>query len=331
MANKVHIAVVGAGYWGKNHIRTLDELNALGAIVESNEIKRNEILSLYPQIKVVNRLEALDSNEIDGVVIATPAPTHLKLAKISIGMGKPTLIEKPLVLSVKEAKELHHHTIKHNGKVMVGHLLLFHPAINKMKSLVEEGYLGDLQYIYSNRLNFGKVRESENVFWSFAPHDISIFQYFLGEFPSEVISQGGAFLQPDIHDTSMTYFKYPSGIQGHIFVNWLHPFKEHRIVLIGSKGSLHFEDAKSSKPLTYFKKNQNGSPIVLDQSKGEFIEYEQSLPLTNELEYFVDYVNGAPIEKANLNSGMDVIKILEMATHSLNKKSLPISPLMGEN
>jgi predicted dehydrogenase len=101
--------------------------------------------------------------------------------------------------------------------------------------------------------------------------------------------------------------------------------------LIGSKGSLHFEDAMSSKPLTYFKKNQNGSPIVLDQSKGEFIEYEQSLPLTNELEYFVDYVNGAPIEKANLNSGMDVIKILEMATHSLNKKSLPISPFTGEN
>jgi len=331
MVNKVHIAVVGAGYWGKNHIRTLDELNALGAIVESNEINRNEILSLYPQIKVVTRLDDLDSNEIDGVVIATPTPTHLKLAKASIKMGKPTLIEKPLVLSVKEAKELHRHTIKHNGKVMVGHLLLFHPAINKMKSLVEGGYLGDLQYMYSNRLNFGKVRESENVFWSFAPHDVSIFQYFLGEFPSEVISQGGAFLQPDIHDTSMTYFKYPSGIQAHIFVNWLHPFKEHRIVLIGSKGSLHFEDAMSSKPLTYFKKNQNGSPIVLDQSKGEFIEYEQSLPLANELEYFVDYVNGAPIEKANLNSGMDVIKILAMATHSLNKKSLPISPFMGED
>ena len=328
MANKVHIAVVGAGYWGKNHIRTLDELNALGAIVESNEINRNEILSLYPQIKVVTRLEDLGSNEIDGVVIATPAPTHLKLAKASIKMGKPTLIEKPLVLSVKEAKELHRHTIKHNGKVMVGHLLLFHPAIIKMKTLLDDGFLGELQYVYSNRLSLGKVRESENVFWSFAPLDVSIFQYLLAEFPSEVISQGGAFLQPDIHDTSMTYFKYPSGIQAHIFVNWLHPFKEHRIVLIGSKGSLHFEDAMSSKPLTYFKKNQNGSPIFLDQSKGEFIEYEQSLPLTNELKYFVDCLNGEPIEKANLDSGMDVIKILEMATNSL--KNI-VSPFMGEN
>jgi len=319
---------VGAGAWGQNHIRTLHGLNALGAIVESDEKRSDKVLSEYNKTKVVKNLKELDSNKIDGVVIATPAPTHLKLAKRSISLGFPTLIEKPLVLSVREAEELHHHTNDHNGKVMVGHLLLFHPAIIKMKLLVEEGFLGDLQYVYSNRLNFGKVRENENVFWSFAPHDISIFQYFLGEFPAEVISHGGAFLQEDIHDTSMTYFKYRSGVHGHIFVNWLHPFKEHRIVLIGSKGSLHFEDAKSSKPLVYFKKNQNGSTIDLDQSKGEFIEYEQSLPLTNELEYFINCVNGAPIEKADINSGIDVIKILEMATSSL--KNI-VSPFMGEN
>jgi len=331
MNQPVKIAVIGAGNWGKNHIKTLNSLNALGAIIEPNSEIQKKIKSQYPNTIVESLIDQTLISKMDGIVIATPPATHLELAIQVLSLGKPVLIEKPMVLSNDEATVLKEHAVITKGKIMVGHLLLFHPAILKMKSLLEDGFLGNLQYIYSNRLNLGQVRANENVFWSFAPHDISIFQFMLNEFPSNVTSVGGAFLQEDIHDTSITYFKYPSGVQGHIFVNWLHPFKEHRLVMIGSKGSLHFEDSISSKPLIYFKKNNGDSPLDLNQNSGESIEYDNDLPLTNELKYFMDCIQGAPIDRANLESGIEVIKILEMASNSLNKKPSALSPFMGEN
>ncbi len=326
MDQQVKIAVIGAGSWGRNHIKTLYELNTLGAIIESDQKVQNELESLYPNTIVDGSINETLVAQMDGVVIATPPPSHFDLTKHVISMGKPVLVEKPLVLSMKEAEALKLYVKEFAGRLMVGHLLLFHPAIIKMKLLLEEGFLGDLQYIYSNRLNLGKVRKNENVFWSFAPHDISIFQFMLNELPLDVTSVGGAFLQDDIHDTSITYFKYPSGVQGHIFVNWLHPFKEHRLVLIGSKGSLHFEDSKTAKPLIYYEKNNGDSPLDLNQSRGELIEYENEMPLTNELKYFINCIRGAPIEKANIDSGIEVIKILELASNSLTTKS-KLSPI----
>lgn len=320
------IGVIGGGNWGKNHVKTLISLNAFGGLVDPDQRIRNEIKDLCPNVVLKDKMDAPFVDQMDGIVIATPPTTHLELAKEVIALGKPLLVEKPMVLSVKEGEELNNQIIKFDGKLMVGHLLLFHPAIMKMKSLLKDGLLGDLKYIYSNRLNLGKVRKNENVFWSFAPHDISIFQFMLNEFPSEVSSKGGAFLQNDIHDTSLTYFKYPSGVHAHIFVNWLHPFKEHRLVMIGSKGSLHFEGSMVAKPLKFFKKQNGDSPLDLSQHPAELIEYPNELPLTNELKYFMEYIRGATIEKANLESGIEVIKILEMASDSLNKNATTVSP-----
>ena len=316
----IKICVIGAGSWGKNHIKTLKSLNALGAIIDSDPSVRIEMKRQYNKIIVEGSIDESIMTRMDGIVIATPPSTHFKLAKQIISMGKPLLVEKPMVLSMAEAMQLNDHLDQADGTLMVGHLLLFHPAIIKMKSILDNGLLGDLQYIYSNRLNLGKVRENENVFWSFAPHDISIFQFMLDEFPIEVSSKGGAFLQKNIHDSSMTYFKYPSGVHGHIFVNWLHPFKEHRLVMIGSKGSLHFEDSISAKPLIYYEKKNGESPLDLNQNIGELIEYEDELPLTNELKYFIDCIKGAPIKIANIKDGIEVIKILEKGKISLNNK-----------
>ena len=140
---------------------------------------------------------------------------------------------------------------KNNVNIMIGHLLLFHPAINKMKQMISENKIGKLQYIYSNRLNLGTVRTKENVFWSFAPHDISIFQYFTDSFPENIFSNGAKMIQEDIHDTTLTFLEYPNNINCHIYVSWLHPFKEHRLVIIGSEGMLSFEDSAENKPLKF--------------------------------------------------------------------------------
>jgi len=320
---QIKICVIGAGGWGKNHIRTLSELQALGGVVEADPHQRNKIIELYPNVNCFSSIEHAFRSDFDGFVVATPPITHVKLAEQILIQKKPVLVEKPLTLSINDGKNIQILVENLNGKLMVGHLMLFHPAIIKMKTMIQNGMLGKLQYIYSNRLNLGIVRKEENVFWSFAPHDISLFQFFTESFPVDVLSSGGAFIQKNIHDTTMTYLKYPNGVQGHIYVSWLHPFKEHRLVIIGSKGSLHFEDAVEKKPLLYYEKDQNGNSDLnsIKNKPSKTIDYESTLPLTNELEYFIDVIKGKTIDKATLNEGIDVVKILEMATNSLSPTS----------
>ncbi|GAH08826.1 unnamed protein product, partial [marine sediment metagenome] len=203
--------------------------------------------------------------------------------------------------------------------LMVGHVLLFHPAIRKIKEIIDSGKIGRLQYLYSNRLNLGTVRTEENVFWSFATHDISIFQYLVNHLPLEVSSWGGIFLQPHIHDTTMTVLTYPDNIIGHIFVSWLHPFKEHRLVVIGSGGMVSFEDSKVGKPLSFYEKGIDvvGGELVLREGPTETVQYEKLLPLTKELQYFIDHLDGTPVDIANGQNAVDVLSVLETATKSL--------------
>ena len=182
-----NICVIGAGYWGKNHIRTLHELGCLGGIVESNQEALNRFAEQYPEVKSFSSLdEALQDNNFLGFTVATPAETHYSLAKQIMEAGKHVLVEKPFTLQNDHAEELVRLSEKNNINLMVGHVLLFHPAIKKIKNLIDENKIGKLQYIYSNRLNLGQIRTEENVFWSLAPHDISIFQYFTDSFPEKV-------------------------------------------------------------------------------------------------------------------------------------------------
>ena len=192
-----------------------------------------------------------------------------------------------------------------------------------MKSLINEGLIGEMQYIYSNRLNLGTFRKDENVFWSFAPHDISLFNYLFDDTPSKVFSNGLDILQKNIHDITITSFKYGRKKMGHIFVSWLHPFKEHRFVVVGSKGMLHFEDSVENKPLLYYDKKAEFINSVPNPKNGEItdIAFSDDRPLTNELKYFISKLNSEKIEVSSGIEGLDVIKILEDASNSLIVKN----------
>jgi len=326
------ICVVGAGQWGKNHIRTLNELGFLGGVVEASPGIRKELSELYPGIKLFPNVKEAIVENFDGFTVATPAETHYRIAEYLISHKQHVLVEKPITLKTNDARKLKKLAEKHETNLMVGHLLLFHPAIRKIKELIENGKIGKLEYIYSNRLNLGTVRMEENILWSFAPHDISIFQYLIGSFPKEIVSRGGVFLRPDNHDSSMTVLTYPGNIVGHIFVSWLHPFKEHRIVVIGSKGMFSYEDSSNEKNILFYEKGIDwvqGEPIKRD-GPTEVIPYEKNMPLAEELQYFVDHLNGDTIEIADAQNAVEVLDILERASESLLGNSplasTPVSP-----
>ena len=313
------ICVVGAGRWGKNHIKTLHELDFLAGIVEADSDTRNLFKEKYPGVKTFSTIRDAVEKDFDGFTVATPAETHYKIAEFIITRKKHVLVEKPLTLKASEARRLKELAEENNVNLMVGHLLLFHPAIRKIKELIQKGKIGKLEYIYSNRLNLGTVRTEENILWSFAPHDISIFQYFIGSLPVEVISRGGAFLQPHIHDSSMTVLTYPDNIVGHIYVSWLHPFKEHRMVVIGSKGMFSYEDSSEDKNILFYEKGIDwiqGEPIKRD-GPTEVLPYEKNMPLTEELKYFAAHTNGDSIRIADAQNGAEVLEILEKASESL--------------
>ena len=313
------ICVVGAGRWGKNHIKTLHELGFLAGIVEADTDILLQFQEKYPDVLTFSNIKDAVNEDFDGFTVATPAETHYEVAKFIIEQGKHVLVEKPITTRLAEAKHLKELAEENGVNLMTGHLLLFHPAIRKMKELMKSGKIGKIEYIYSNRLNLGAVRTEENILWSFAPHDISIFQYFIGEMPIEIVSRGGAFLQPQIHDSSMTVLTYPNNIVGHIFVNWLHPFKEHRLVVVGSKGMFSYEDSSDDKSLLFYEKGIDwiqGEPIKRD-GPTEIIPFDSVMPLTEELKYFVAHTNGDPVETANAQNAVEVLEILERATESL--------------
>tara|TARA_S200000501_G_C20871778_1_gene764650 strand:- start:9801 stop:10760 length:960 start_codon:yes stop_codon:yes gene_type:complete len=318
--NNKKICVIGAGKWGKNHIATLNELNSLGGVVDNNQEILYKLKKKYPGIKLFDNLQIAMRQNFDGFTVATPAETHFKLGYKLLSSNFPVLIEKPLALNTKDAKNLVKIKKEKNITLMVGHLLLFHPAIQKIKELLRSGRIGKLQYLYSNRLNLGTVRTEENVFWSFAPHDISVFQYLIESEPINIFSRGAAYLQNDLFDTTMTCLTYENNIQGHIYVSWLHPFKEHRLVVVGDRGMIHFNDSAENKPLVIYEKGidwAQGKPIKRDGPK-ELINYEKGLPLTLELQYFIRHLSKVP-SIASGENGLSVVRILEEATRSMSK------------
>ena len=213
------------GRWGQNHVRTLDELGHLAALVDQDAERLAEFKRKYPHLEIYAELEPALEAGYDAFTVATPAPTHFPVACAILRAGCPVLVEKPLALSAADAREMAEVARENGQQLMVGHLMLFHPAIVKMKALIDDGAIGRLCQIYSNRVNLGTVRTEENVLWSFAPHDISIFQYLTESNPIDVCCRGGAYLQPGLHDSTLTVLTYPDGVMCHNFVSWLHPSK----------------------------------------------------------------------------------------------------------
>jgi len=314
------ICVIGGGRWGQNHIRTLFEMGNLGGIVEANPKRLQELLEQYP-VKGFQDVEMALKEDFDGFTIAAPAPLHYDIAKLLLEHGKSVLVEKPMTLSSETSLELVELAKAKGAQLMVGHVLLFHPAIVKIKELIDNGKIGELYYIYSNRLNLGTVRTEENVFWSFAPHDISVLNYFVGEISECIESKGAKFLQKNVYDYTMTQLTYPNNIHAHIFVSWLHPFKEHRMVVIGSRGMISFEDSSPEKEIKFYNKHiefEQGIPIKVENPT-EIIPYKQKQPLTEELKYFVENLD-KKIEIADGRSGYEVVKVLEKAQELIDEK-----------
>lgn len=316
------ICVIGGGRWGQNHIRTLFQMGNLGGIVEADSKRLEELLAQYP-VDGFSSVESALEKGFDGFTIAAPAPLHYEIAKKLLEKGKSVLVEKPMTLSAETSKELVEIAEKNNAQLMVGHVLLFHPAIKKIKEVIDSGKIGQLYYLYSTRLNLGTVRTEENVFWSFAPHDISVLDYFVGHPAVHIESKGTKFLQQNVYDYTMTQLTYPGNVHAHIFVSWLHPFKEQRLVVIGSKGMISFDDSSVEKEIQFYDKHiefDQGIPIKIE-NPSEIIPYDKKQPLAEELKYFVENLD-KKIEIADGQSGYEVVKVLEKAQELIDKNNI---------
>ena len=306
------ICVIGGGRWGKNHIRTLHQLGYLAAIAEANEAKLQEHLAAYPGTTGYTDVDEAIEAAYDGYTLATPAETHFEIAMKIISRGFNIMIEKPMTLTSEQSEILVAEAKKSGSRLMVGHILLFHPAIRKIKETIESGKIGKLFYIYSTRLNLGTVRTEESVFSSFAPHDISVLDYLIGNKAVKIEAKGSKFLQDKVYDTTMTQFDYPDGVSAHIFVSWLHPFKEQLLVVVGSKGMISFDDSTKEKEIHFYNKRidfTNGIPVKVEEPD-EIIAYEKKMPLEEELRYFVEHLDST-IEINTGENGLEVVRVLE--------------------
>lgn len=324
MENLNQIAVVGCGYWGKNLIRNFAALGALAAVCD-NDDSAASAFSMEYRVPKLTFDEVLESN-VSGVVIAAPAELHFKLAHKALGAGKNVYVEKPLALAVSEAEELCRIAERSGKLLMVGHLLQYHPGFKKLKEMVLNGILGKIQYIYSNRLSLGKIRREENSLWSFAPHDISMILSLVGEEPEKVSATGAAYLHEIIADVTMTRLKFPSGVQGHIFVSWLHPFKEQKLVVVGSEGMAVFDDGLDwDEKIQYYDHkidfNAQGIPIA---SKAEPIRIKliNDEPLKVECMHFLDCIENMKKPLTDGYEGLRVLKVLQAAQASIDKERL---------
>ncbi|MFH2011575.1 MAG: Gfo/Idh/MocA family oxidoreductase [Pseudomonadota bacterium] len=327
--NKKVIGMVGLGYWGKNILRNLYELGVLHTACDSDEDIVKQHKSKFPDIDYTNKYEDILQNpDIKAVAIASPAATHYEFAKQAILAGKDVFVEKPLSFTVQDGERLVSLADREKKLLMVGHILQFHPAIIKLKSLISDGSLGKIRYIYSNRLNIGKLRTEENILWSFAPHDISVILSLIGEEPVKVSAFGNAYLNKDIYDTTLTTLDFSNDIKGHIFVSWIHPFKEQKLIVVGSVAMAVFDDTTNEKLFLYPHKIEwkNGKIPVAHKADYEIIPVETGEPLKRELEHFIACVTERKKPLTDGYEGLRVLRILEKAEGNLQVDRSKLQP-----
>ncbi len=318
--NMVNVAVVGAGYWGKNLVRNFNELGVLHTICDSDPAILKTFKDKYPGKEFQSSFQVVLQNpDINAVIIATPAETHFEMVKSALFASKHVFVEKPLAMIVSEAEALHQLAIRQNLKLMVGHILLYHPAIIKLKEIINSGELGKINYVYSNRLNLGKIRSEENILWSFAPHDISAILFLLEELPSQVVAQGGNYLNQEIADVTISVLSFKSGVKGHIFVSWLHPNKEQKLIIVGDKKMAVFDDTIVEGKLQIHDKGVEWvkrQPVL--RKNGATIEpIETYEPLKAECEHFLECIESGTIPKSDGINGIKVLKVLNACQKSL--------------
>lgn len=322
-----NVAVIGNGYWGKNLVRNFHALGVLKLVCDTRPEALEEAHATFG-VQTCYSPDALLANpDIQAVAIAAPAAQHHELAKACLLAGKDVYVEKPLALRVEEGQELVDLAERRGRILMVGHILQYHPAILKLKELIRSGDLGRIQYIYSSRLNLGKLRSEENILWSFAPHDISAILYLLEEVPARVHATGGSYIDQKIFDTTLTTCEFQSGVMAHIFVSWLHPFKEQKLVIVGSKKMAVFDDVEKERKLVVYSHRidwLNRAPVAYKDG-GQIIELEAGEPLRNECEHFLESVIARKAPRTDGRSGVEVLRVLDGCERSLRSQGISVS------
>lgn len=325
------VAVIGGGAWGRNLVRNFADLGALDAVVDANADTARSLAYEY-RCRALTQDEALSDPELDAVVIAAPAALHYSIAATALKCGKHAFVEKPLSLDVAEAIELCRLAERLDRRLMVGHLLQYHPVFLELKRMVREGQLGRLHYLYSNRLNLGKIRREEDVMWSFAPHDISMILALVGGEPSSVHAIGSRHLHRTIADVTMLQLAFPGGEQAHVFVSWLHPFKEQKFVLVGSEAMAVFDDTEAweRKLILYPHKLAWKDNIPAPtRAEGVPVKVAQCEPLADECRHFLECVRTGASPRTDGREGLRVLKVLAEATKTLSQPTASLGlPLM---
>lgn len=318
----VRVAVVGCGYWGRNLVRNFFALGALSAVCDASPDLAREHSERY-QTPAMSFDEAIATAEIDAVVLASPAATHASLALRAVEAGKHVFVEKPLALEVADAERVGEAAALRRRIMMVGHLLRYHPAFIKLNEIVAQGSLGRLQYIGASRLNLGKFRREEDVFWSFAPHDISMILALAGEPPEQVEAVGHCYLHSRIADVTTTHLRFASGVNGHIFVSWLHPCKEQKLIVVGDGGMAVFDDGQpwATKLVVYPHRVawHNGMPEPA-RADARPVPLAEGEPLRLECEHFLQCVRGAQTPWTDVKEGINVLRVLDAARRSMRSE-----------
>jgi UDP-2-acetamido-3-amino-2,3-dideoxy-glucuronate N-acetyltransferase len=311
--SSVNVAVVGVGYWGKNLVRNFHELGALSALCDAHPLAKDSCSRQYENVTFHSDYRSVLSDpSIDAVALATPAITHYEMAKAAILAGKDVFVEKPLAIDVKHGEHLVELAAANGRILMVGHILRYHPAILKLQELIQAGALGKINYLYSNRLNIGKIRTEENILWSFAPHDISVMLSLLNEMPTRVSCQGSAYLNTDVADVTLSHFDFPSGVQAHIFVSWLHPVKEQRLVVVGSEKMAVFDDTAEQKLVLYPHRVEwkNRVPTAV-KADAQAVTIDGLEPLRAECQHFLDCITSRTAPVSDGAEGLRVLRVLD--------------------
>ena len=333
----LRIGVVGLGYWGPNLARNFAALPGceLAWCCDSSPRARARIQQWFPSARVTGELDQLLSDPaLDAIALATPVSSHAELAARVLGAGKHCFVEKPLARSVPEAERAVAAAQASGRVLMVGHLLEYHPGVQKLKELADSGELGRIYYIYGNRLNLGKLRADENPLWSLGAHDVSVVLHLAGEEPLEAVANGESYVREGVEDVVFCFLRFPSGLTAHLHLSWLDPHKERRFTVVGSRRMATFDDMALEGKLTVYDKGFDANA----RDYGEYITRSGEIfcpripsvePLRLECEHFVDCVRDSETPRSDGISGLRVVRVLERLQQSLDLSRAPSAVAAG--
>jgi predicted dehydrogenase len=332
--SRIKVGVIGAGAWGQNHVRTLAAMSEveLAGVCDLNPAVRDRMARQYPGVFITDSAAALLAR-VEAVVVASTARTHAELGHQAVAAGVPALIEKPFALTVADAERLAEAAAVRGVPVLAGHLLEYHPVVEHLRRLITEKALGDLFYLYSQRVNLGQIRPDENALWSFGPHDVSVALFLLADRPRSVTALGHSYLQPGIEDVVFLTMTFDSGVVAHAQMSWLDPHKERRLTVVGSKQMAVFDDMQPREKLRIYDKGVDRPPEY--RSYGESLSVREgdifiprvsnAEPLAAQLRHFMQVVRGEAAPRADAADGVRVIRVLEAASRSLARGGAPVT------